>query len=109
MNKIKKWYCENKDKPLFKAKLLLVAMIILAVAVQIFTTEQDNRKADRAQSETSVTEEAAEAETAEEETEESFIMVFYKNSRAHIVVLAGLSAALAAVQIRKKHKLKESR
>ncbi len=45
MNKLKKWYSEHKDKPLFKAKLLLVVLIILSISVSIFNNYRDEKEA----------------------------------------------------------------
>ena len=101
MNKLKKWYTEHKDKPLFKAKLLLVVLIILSIGVSIFNNYRDEKEA--ANEETSVT------ETVTEETEkEDFLLDFWENSKVHFIVFMGLAAALAVVQCRQKQKLKES-
>lgn len=101
MNKLKKWYTEHKDKPLFKAKLLLVVLIILSIGVSIFNNYRDEKEA--ANKETSVT------ETVTEETEkEDFLLDFWENSKVHFIVFMGLAAALAVVKCRQKQKLKES-
>ncbi len=101
MNKLKKWYTEHKDKPLFKAKLLLVVLIILSIGVSIFNNYRDEKEA--ANEETSVT------ETVTEETEkEDVLMDFWENSKVHFIVFMGLAAALAVVKCRQKQKLKES-
>ncbi len=101
MNKLKKWYTEHKDKPLFKAKLLLVVLIILSIGVSIFNNYRDEKEA--ANEETSVT------ETVTEETEkEDFLLDFWENSKVHFIVFIGLAAALAVVKCRQKQKLKES-
>ncbi len=101
MNKLKKWYSEHKDKPLFKAKLLLVVLIILSIGVSIFNNYRDEKEA--ANEETSVT------ETVTEETEkEDFLLDFWENSKVHFIVFIGLAAALAVVKCRQKQKLKES-
>lgn len=100
MNKLKKWYSENKDKPLFKAKLLLVILIVLAIGVQIFADYRDKREL--AQAETSAVEIIA------EETEEDVILIFWENSRAHFIAFIGVVCALAAVQFKKRRKLRES-
>ncbi len=101
MNKLKKWYTEHKDKPLFKAKLLLVVLIILSIGVSIFNNYRDEKEA--ANEETSVT------ETVTEETEkEDFLLDFWENSKVHFIVFMGLAAALAVVKCRQKQKLKES-
>ncbi len=101
MNKLKKWYTEHKDKPLFKAKLLLVVLIILSIGVSIFNNYRDEKEA--ANEETSVT------ETVTEETEsEDILLDFWENSKVHFIVFMGLAAALAVVKCRQKQKLKES-
>lgn len=101
MNKLKKWYSENKDKPLFKAKLLLVVLIILSIGVQIYANYRDEKELPNA--ETSVT------ETVTEETgEQDALLTFGNNSRAHIVAFLGVTAALAVVKHRQKQKIKES-
>lgn len=101
MNKLKKWYTEHKDKPLFKAKLLLVVLIILSIGVSIFNNYRNEKEA--ANEETSVT------ETVTEETEkEDFLLDFWENSKVHFIVFVGLAAVLAVVKCRQKQKLKES-
>jgi len=91
MNKLKKWYTEHKDKPLFKAKLLLVVLIILSIGVSIFKNYRDEKEA--ANEETSVT------ETVMEETEsEDILLDFWENSKVHFIVFMGLAAALAVVK-----------
>ncbi len=101
MNKLKKWYSEHKDKPLFKAKLLLVVLIILSIGISIFNNYRDEKES--ANEETSVT------ETVTEETEkEDFLLYFWENSKVHFIVFMGLAAALAVVKCRQKQKLKES-
>lgn len=101
MNKLKKWYSENKDKPLFKAKLLLVVLIILAIGVQIYANYRDEK--DFRNTETSVTETAA-----EEADEQDALLTFWNNSKAHVVAFLGVTAALAVVKQRQKQKIKES-
>lgn len=101
MNKLKKWYSENKDKPLFKAKLLLVVLIILAIGVQIYANYRDEK--DFQNTETSVTETAA-----EETDEQDALLTFWNNSKAHVVAFLGVTAARAVVKQRQKQKIKES-
>ncbi len=101
MNKLKKWYSENKDKPLFKAKLLLVVLIILAIGVQIYANYRDEKEFQN--TETSVTETAA-----EEADEQDALLTFWNNSKAHVVAFLGVTAALAVVKQRQKQKIKES-
>ena len=103
MNKLKKWYSENKDKPLFKAKLLAVFLVFVMIVVQIYAEYRDRRE--NVLSETTVT---SEAET-EDEDKENALAVIFDNSKGHIIALSALSIALIAVQQKKKHKLKESR
>lgn len=101
MNKLKKWYTEHKDKPLFKAKLLLVVLIILSIGVSIFNNYLDEKRA--------IDEETSVTETVTEETEkEDFLLDFWENSKVHFIVFMGLAAALAVVKCRQKQKLKES-
>lgn len=103
MNRVRNWYNANKDVPLFKAKLLLVFLIILAIAVNYFCNVRDRQETAEMNEETSVT------ETVTEETDKDFLAVFIDNSKAHLTVFLGLSAALAAVKHRDKQKLKESK
>lgn len=101
MNNFKKWYSENKDKPLFKAKLLLAVLIILALGAQVYSNYRDERELKN--TETSVTE-----EVTEEADEQDILLVFWENSKAHIAAFLGVSAALVVVKQRQKQKIKES-
>lgn len=101
MNDLKKWYSENKDKPLFKAKLLLAVLIILALGAQVYSNYRDERELNN--TETSVTE-----EVTEETDEQDVLLVFWENSKAHIIAFLGVTAALVVVKQRQKQKIKES-
>lgn len=100
MNKLKKWYNENKDKPLFKAKLLAVFLVFVMIIVQIYADFRDKRE--NAENNT-----VAEEVIAEEE--ENSLAEIAENSKGHVVVFIGLTATLAAVKQKKKQKLKESK
>lgn len=100
MNKLKKWYGEHKDEPLFKGKLLVVFLVILAIGVQIYADYRDKK-------ETLQTETSAATLTAEE-TEEDIVLTFWENSRAHFVAFIGVTAALAFVKYKNRRKIKES-
>lgn len=100
MNKLKKWYSEHKDEPLFKGKLLVVFLVILAICVQIYADYRD--KKETLQTETSAVEVTA------EETEEDIVLTFWENSRAHFIAFIGVTAALAFVKYRNRRKIRES-
>ncbi len=100
MNKLRKWYGENKDKPLFKAKLLVVFLVILAIGVQIYADYRD--KKETLQTETSA------VEVTVEETEEDIVLIFWENSRAHFIAFIGVTAALAFAKYKNRRKIKES-
>lgn len=102
MNKIREWYNANKDVPLFKGKLLLVFLIILAIAVNYFCNDRETH-------ETPTEAETSAAETAAEETDRDLLLVFFDNSKAHFVVFFGLTATLAVVKKKKEQKLRESK
>lgn len=102
VNKIRKWVSEHKNEPAFKYTVIIVVLIFLAIAVQIYDnirTEWENAEA---------AETAALEEIPEEETENA-AAEFLDNSRAHIIMLVSLSAAIAYIEHRKTLKLKESR
>lgn len=100
MDKLKKWYSEHKDEPLFKAKLLVVFLVILAICVQIYANYRD--KEETLQTETSAVEMTA------EEPEEDIVLIFWENSRAHFIAFIGVTAALAFVKYKNRRKIKES-
>ena len=102
MNKLKKWYNKNKDVPLFKAKLLAVFMVLLAIAVEIYSDFRDRNETVEINENTAITEETAEPE------KEDLVLSVYKNSKAHIIVFFGLTAVLIVVKSKQKQKLKES-
>lgn len=103
MNKLKKWYNKNKDVPLFKAKLLTVMMVLLAIAVKVYSDFRDRNEVTEINENTAITEEIAETE------KENLVFTIYKNSKAHIVVFFSLTAALAVVKYKHTQKIKESR
>ena len=75
MNKLKKWLSENKDNPTFKHTVLIVVLIILAIAAQLFDT----------------------------------VVEIIDNCKGHIIMLVITGTALAVVEYKKKHKIKESK
>ncbi len=81
---------------------MLVVLIILSIGVQIYANYSDENEPPN--TETSVT------ETVTEETgEQDALLIFWNNSRAHIVAFLGVTAALAVVKYRQRQKIKESR
>lgn len=102
MNKLKKWYSENKDKPLFKAKLLLAFLILFAVIVQIYYSVTEKNDTPEINESTVISEEAEEPE------KEDLVLEVFENSKAHIVAFLGVTAALAFVKYKQKQKIKES-
>lgn len=104
MNNFKKWYTENKDKPLFKAKLLLAALILLAVALQLYNNLTEENDTPEINESIAVTEETDEPEKEEKDV----LLVFWENSRAHIAAFLVVTAALAVVKCRQKQKIRES-
>ena len=77
-------------------------MILLAIAVQIYTDFRDKSETADINENITVTEETAEPE------KEDLILTVYENSKAHILVFLGLAAILMIVKGKQKQKLKES-
>lgn len=102
MNKLKKWYSENKDKPLFKAKLLLAFLILFAVIVQTYYTVTEKNDTPETSESTVISEEAEEPE------KEDLVLEIFNNSKAHIVAFLGVTAVLVVVKHKQKQKIKES-
>ena len=100
MNKIKKWISEHKSEPTFKHVTLIFVLILIAIAVQIFNNFRD-----------SWDEKPVTTETVVEETEDekNTVAEIIDNSKGHIIMLCITGTALAAVQYKKKHKIKESK
>mgnify|MGYP000687993818 CR=1 FL=1 len=102
MNRIKKWVCEHKDNPTFKHTVIIVVLIIIAIGVQIF----DNF---RTKWENADAEIPAEVTMEEAEEKENAVIEILDNSKAHIILLVITGTALAVVQYKKEHKIRESK
>ncbi len=102
MNSLKKWYSENKDKPRFKAKLLLVFLILFAVIVQFYCNAKEKNDTPE------INESAVISEEAEEPEKEDLVLEVFENSKAHIIAFLGVTAALAVVKYKQQQKIKES-
>ncbi len=103
MNRVKKWICEHKDRPTFKHIVIIIVLIFIANGVQIFNNFRDYRGIEQAEAanEAVVTEEA--------EDEKNTVAEIIDNSKGHVIMLVITGTALATVQYKKKHKIKESR
>lgn len=91
----------QKKKPNYKAKVLIVVLVILAFGAQIY----DNYRTEK-ENETAKT--AAMEEAAEEDENRGLSEILYEN-KTHIILFLGLTAALAVVKYRETQKLKESK
>lgn len=100
MNKLKKWLSENKDNPTFKHTVIIVVLIILAIAAQLFDNWRDTWD---------TTETASEIVAEETEDEKNTVAEIIDSSKGHVIMLCITGTALAVVQYKKKHKIKESR
>lgn len=92
---------KHKNERFFKAKILIAVLVIAIFAVRAF---------DIGNSRETETETAAETEGSEETEEEPVTIekILYDN-KAHIIIFVGLTAALAVVKLKQKHKIKESK
>ena len=99
MNRLKKWLSEHKDKPAFKHTVIIAVLIILAIAAQLFDNWRDSWDD---------TESAPEIVT-EEKDEKNTVAEIIDNSKGHVIMLVITGTALAVVQYKKKHKIKESK
>lgn len=105
MKKILKWVCEHKDEPSFKYTAIIIALVILAIGVQIFDnirTEWETKEAVESVVSENVPEE-------EENEKENAVIEFLDNSKLHIVLLGVTGITLAYAEHHNKHKIKESK
>lgn len=84
----KKFWDKNKEKPLFKGKILAVILVIAAVAVNFFYSDS---------AETQTSDETASAESAEENPPPQ---KEFKIGASNVIVLGGCVIALAVVKHR---------
>lgn len=84
----KKFWNENKDKPLFKGKILAVILVIIAVAVNLIGDKNDGGEA------------ADESGSAVVTAEEKPPPKEFKLGASNVIVLGGCVIALAAVKYR---------
>lgn len=98
--RLSEYWERHKNERYFKAKVLIAVLIVMVAAVKSY----DNYRTDKelAAAETSVSAEA------EEEEPITFEKILGEN-KAHIIIFTGLTAALAAVKLRNKHRIKESK
>lgn len=90
----------QKKKPNYKAKVLIVVLVILAFGVQIYDNYRTEKENETAQT--------SAAEEAKEDEHTGISEILYEN-KAHIILFLGLTAALAVVKYRETQKLKESK
>ncbi len=105
MKKIKEFWNNNKNKPLFKGKVLAVIMLILAIIVNFSFTDNTQENGEPSQSSANVVQQNDEKkQNAKEETKtESNKKI--QIGKSNVIALGIGVAALAAVKIKREHDL----
>lgn len=98
-SKIKAFVEEHKEDKTFKYTVIIVVLIILAIAVNIWRDCEDRKE---------ITEQQTAAVQVEETEEINPLEEIWEESKFHFLTFAGLTAALTVIQIRKSLRLEQT-
>lgn len=103
---IREWISRYKDRYWFKYVAILVVLIALAFAANMYSKYKEKPE------EAAVTEAAEETSASaaeEQEKKDDYLTDFLKNNKLHLIGITGIAVGLAVIDHKKKHSIKESR